>query len=129
LSDINNPAPDADSWMATLRLRLLAGRVSLLSFGLTVVLGLAALFSRQAILGRAALTALIATLAANALIEVLRARMLWRAGAWIGMDGVRLTRAERPRMFRVWLGVHLLSAVICAGAAVALAWMWIAYKL
>jgi hypothetical protein len=89
---------------------------------LTIALGLAATFSHHAEFAKPAILALAGSVGANAVVEGLRAWMLRRVGAWMGMDGVRRTRAERPRMFRLWLGAHLIAAVIQAGAAGFLVW-------
>lgn len=82
-----------------------------------MVLGLAGAFSHHAEFEKPAILALAGAVGANGVVESFRACMLWRIGAWMGMDGMRRTRAERPGMFKVWLVTHLLAAVVLASVA------------
>jgi len=106
-------APDADPRaIPLLRVRLAAGTVTVLSVPLTVLLFLAAIFSHQAVLFSAALFALIAGMLGNTVVAVWRAWALWQLGAWMGLDGKRHTRGERPGWFWAWLVAHLLVAAV-----------------
>lgn len=81
------------------------------------LLFLAAIFSHQALVLSAALFALIASMLASTVIEIWRAWALWHLGAWMGLDGRRHTRAERPGWFRIWLIGHLFVAAALGVAA------------
>jgi hypothetical protein len=105
-----------------LRVRLIAAAVSVLAFVGALVLGLAGILSHQAVLGTAALIAVIVGGAANAVIEVWRAHFLWRSGAWASMNGERRTRDQQPARFAIYLTLHTLFAAIWGGVCGFLAW-------
>jgi len=105
-----------------LRVGRIAGAVSVLAFVGAVVLGLAGIFSHQAVLGTAALLAFIVMGAANSVIEVWRAHFLWQCGAWAGMNGERRTRDQQPARFAMYLTLHTLFAAIWMGVTGFLAW-------
>jgi hypothetical protein len=96
--------------------------VSLLALVGTGVLALAAIFSHQAVLGTAALIALITCGAANSVIEGWRAHFLWQSGAWAGLHGERRSRDQQPARFAMYLALHTLLAAIWMGVSGYLAW-------
>lgn len=85
------------------------------------VLFLAAIMSHRPVLLSAALLFLIAGTLSRTVVEALRGWMLWNLGAWMGLDGRRHTRLERPGAFRAWLVAHFVVAAVLAGVTVYLA--------
>jgi len=61
--------------------------------------------------------ALAVAVAGLAVIEAARAGILARQGAWRGLDGRMIRRAERPRAFWVWVACHATLAAIWLAAA------------
>ena len=108
--------------MPLLRVRLIAGSVSILALAGTGVLALAAIFSHQAVLATAAHATVVICVFANGVIEAWRSYFLWYSGAWGGLGGQRLTREQQPTRFLILLALHLLLAVIWMSAAGYLAW-------
>jgi hypothetical protein len=108
--------------VGALRVRLIAGTVSLLALVCTGILALAAVFSHQAILGTAALGALVTCAFANGVIEMWRSYFLWHTGAWAGLGGQRFTREQQPARFVIWTTIHLLIAMVWVGGAGYLTW-------
>jgi hypothetical protein len=101
---------------------LVARTMAVVGALLTGILFLAALFSHQAVLASAALLALIAGMLGNTVIGVWGAWALWHSGAWMGLDGKRHTRVERPGAFRTLLVGHLFIAVVWGVATSYLTW-------
>jgi hypothetical protein len=93
-----------------LRVGLVAAAVSLLGFLVAGILFLAALFSHQAVLFTAAFIALICSLAGTAVTKVWHAWSLCHAGAWTGLNGKLMTRADQPARFNWLLAINLVSA-------------------
>jgi hypothetical protein len=87
------------------------------------ILFLAALFSRQAILARAALMALSISVLGQAVSQAWRAWWLWRSGSWVGLSGERISRDQQPGRFKVWLTTHALLTVIYMTACAYLTWI------
>ena len=104
-------------WAGSLRVRRVAGAVSVLAVVSTVILALAAVVSHQTNLWTAALGALVVSGFANGVIELLRACFLWRTGAWASLSGQRHTREQQPARFSIWLTFHLIAAIIWIGVA------------
>ncbi|HEX2818126.1 MAG TPA: hypothetical protein VHN39_17160 [Phenylobacterium sp.] len=103
--------------VGSLRVRQVAGTVSMLALVCTGILALAAVFYHQAILGTAALGALVTCGFANGVIEMWRGYFLWHTGAWAGLSGQRFTREQQPARFVVWITMHLLIAMVWIGVA------------
>lgn len=105
-----------------LRVRRIAGAVSLLTLAGAGAFGLAAIFSRQAMVGAAAVIALAVCVFAHGVIETCRVYFLWHTGAWVRLNGQPVTREQQPARFRIWLTLHGLFGVIYVGAAGFLTW-------
>jgi hypothetical protein len=102
---------------------LVASAMTALSAPVAGFLFVAALFSHQAVLVSAALLALIVGMLGLTAIELWRSWALWRSGAWMGLDGKRHARVERPGRYRTWLMAHLLLSVVWGAASGYLSWI------
>jgi hypothetical protein len=120
----NTPVGSARS-IFLVRLQMAASASVVLGGVLAGILFLAALFSRQPILGRAAVVALSVSIFGLALAQAWRVWWLRRSGSWRGLSGERISRDQQPRQFRVWLTTHLLLVAIHLAWAALL--MWIAF--
>ena len=106
-----------------LRLRLAASALLVLGGVLAGILFLAALFSSQTNLARAAMVALSMSLLGGAASQALGAWALWRSGYWRGLNGERISRDQQPGRFRVWLTMHILLSFVHLAPAACLTWI------
>jgi hypothetical protein len=122
LAETQNPPAVTSRTITFARVFVVAVALEVLGLSLAGVLFLAALFSRQGMIGKAAAVALVICFVGAAITEACLTWARWRSGAWIGLDGMRRTRAERPGWFRTWVATHMLAAAGLACAAGFLSW-------
>ena len=117
-----NTHPVGSRLAIKLRLRLAASALVVLGGVLAGILFLAALFSSQTILARAAMVALSISLLGCAAFQAWGAWALWRSGYWRGLNGERISRDQQPRRFKVWLTTHILLSFVYLAPAAFLTW-------